>query len=83
LARDCDGDHNQSGLFAGELDLALEVGLLEVMLKLLFYYLHERGGESIAWGQMEHPLSSLPVKRSLEPADRKIIEHTLEELGYL
>ena len=70
-------------LFTGELALAMEVGLLEVMLKLLFYYLHERSWENIGWGQMEHPLASLPVKRPLEPKDKKIIERRLEELGYL
>ncbi|MGD2103806.1 MAG: DUF2061 domain-containing protein [Anaerolineae bacterium] len=70
-------------LFTGKLHLAIEVGLLEVVLKLLFYYLHERGWESIAWGQMEHPLASLPVKRPLQPKDRRIIEHRLKELGYL
>lgn len=69
--------------FTGQLHLAVEVGLLEVSLKLIFYYLHERGWETIAWGQEEHPLASLPVKRPLQPKDRKIIEHRLEELGYL
>lgn len=69
--------------FTGELDLAMEVGLLEVVLKLLLYFLHERGWKSIGWGQMEHPLASLPVKRTLQPKDRRIIEHRLEELGYV
>lgn len=70
-------------LFTGKLGLALEVGLLEIVLKLLFYYLHERGWENIGWGQMEHPLASLPIRRPLEPKDRRIIERRLEELGYL
>lgn len=70
-------------LFTGKLHLAMEIGLLGVVLKLLFYYLHERGWESIAWGQEKHPLAGLPVKRPLTPRDRRIIEHRLEELGYL
>lgn len=70
-------------LFTGELTLAMEVGLLEVVLKLLFYYLHERGWESVGWGQMEHPLAGLPVKRQLLPEDRQVIEDRLRDLGYL
>ena len=34
-------------IFTGELSLMLEVGLLEVSLKMLFYYLHER-----AWSRV-------------------------------
>ena len=70
-------------LFTGRLALALEVGLLEVILKLLFYYLHERTWEHIGWGQHEHPLAGFPVKRQLRPEDKKIIKHRLEDLGYL
>lgn len=69
--------------FMGKLALAVEVGLLEVVLKLLFYYFHERGWESIGSGQMEHSLASLPVTRPLQTEDREIIEYRLEELGYL
>jgi hypothetical protein len=64
--------------FTGELAL-----VMDVVLKLLFYYGHERGWESSALGQMKHPLASLPVKRPLRPRDRQIIEPSLEELGYL
>lgn len=70
-------------LFTGKFTLAVEVRLLEVALKLLFYYLHEPGWERIRWGQTEHPLASLPVKQPLLPKDRKIIEQRLTELGYL
>lgn len=75
-------------LFTGKFALAVEVGLLEVALKLLFYYLHEyylheRGWERIRWGQTEHPLASLSVKQPLLPKDRKIIEQRLRELGCL
>jgi len=65
------------------LALALEVGFLEVILKLFFYYLHERGWEGIGWEQVEHPLADLPVKRHLLPEDRRVIEQRLQELGYL
>ncbi|MCB9798356.1 DUF2061 domain-containing protein [Candidatus Nomurabacteria bacterium] len=29
-------------IFTGKLDLSLKVGILEVFLKMLFYYIHER-----------------------------------------
>jgi adenylylsulfate kinase len=37
-------------LFTGDFTLALEVGALEVIVKLLLYYLHERGWSYIPWG---------------------------------
>ncbi|MBD3261544.1 MAG: DUF2061 domain-containing protein [Candidatus Altiarchaeales archaeon] len=37
-------------LFTGKLVLALEVGAIEVVLKILFYYLHERGWSLVGWG---------------------------------
>jgi len=37
-------------IFTGNLTIAVEVGALEAVLKLLFYYLHERGWSHIAWG---------------------------------
>jgi uncharacterized membrane protein len=70
-------------LFTGRLALALEVGFLEMALKLLFYYLHERAWGRIYWGRMKHPLERLPVKQDLAPDDMEIIRHRLEEMGYL
>lgn len=37
-------------LFTGNFTIAIEVGALEAVLKLLFYYLHERGWSRVAWG---------------------------------
>ena len=37
-------------LFTGNFTIAIEVGALEAVLKLLFYYFHERGWSHIAWG---------------------------------
>ncbi len=37
-------------IFTGNFTIALEVGALEAVLKLLFYYLHERVWSHIAWG---------------------------------
>jgi uncharacterized membrane protein len=69
--------------FTGEFALALEVGFLELVLKLLFYYLHERVWGRIPWGRRKHPLELLPVKQELAPDDLETIRQRLEELGYL
>ena len=37
-------------VFTGNFTIALEVGALEVVLKLLLYYLHERGWSYVPWG---------------------------------
>jgi uncharacterized membrane protein len=38
-------------LFTGELELSLEVGLLDVLTKLVFYVLHERIWERVEYGR--------------------------------
>ena len=70
-------------VFTGEFALALEVGLLELTLKLLFYYLHERTWGAVRWGRIEHPLGLLPVKDKLAPNDLEIIRQRLKDIGYL
>jgi len=37
-------------IFTGSLELTASIGALDVSLKLVFYYLHERGWEKIHWG---------------------------------
>ena len=37
-------------IYTKELSLAAEIGVFEVMLKMLFYYLHERGWNRVKWG---------------------------------
>ena len=37
-------------IFTGKLDLALQVGVFEVFLKMLIYYFHERIWNNIKWG---------------------------------
>ena len=70
-------------LFTRKIFLSIGVGLVEIIAKITFYYLHERTWHKISWGKNKHPLSSLPVKRRLEPKDMAIIENKLKELGYL
>ena len=38
-------------IFTGNLVMALELGAIEVIAKLLFYYLHERVWNRIMWGK--------------------------------
>ena len=38
-------------LFTGELAISLGVGVLDVIIKLLFYYIHERAWDSTNWGR--------------------------------
>jgi uncharacterized membrane protein len=68
--------------FTGELKLAAEVGALEVALKLLFYYLHERGWERVTWGKGHQLVATFPINRPMEDEDRVVIEKRLREMGY-
>lgn len=38
--------------FTGRLDITLGVGLLDVLLKIFFYYFHERLWDKIKWGKI-------------------------------
>jgi len=40
-------------LFTGEIALALSVGAIEVIAKLIFYYFHERIWNWIQWGRIK------------------------------
>lgn len=70
-------------IFTRRLTLALEIGAVEVVAKLLFYYLHERLWNAIRWGKLQHPLAGLPVMRQLEPAHLEEVRQRLQDLGYL
>lgn len=68
--------------FTRELVLSAGVGIVEVLTKLVLYFLHERMWGLLGIGIKEHPLSSLAVDRPLEQKDMQEIEHKLKELGY-
>jgi uncharacterized membrane protein len=70
-------------LFTRRVMLSLGVGLAEIIAKITFYYLHERIWDRVSWGRSKHPLSTLAVKRELEPEDMEIIKNKLKELGYM
>jgi adenylylsulfate kinase len=40
-------------IFTGQIETAIAVGSIEVFLKMLFYYLHERGWEKFKFGRVE------------------------------
>jgi len=39
-------------LFTGDVSLSLGIGAFDVLLKLVFYYAHERAWNGIAWGRV-------------------------------
>ena len=50
-------------IFTRKFVLTIEVGILEVLSKMLFYYIHERVWAKIKWGKVSHPLEDLKVIR--------------------
>ncbi len=68
-------------IFTGRIDTAIEVGLLEMVAKMLIYYLHERGWDKLKFGKKEIPpfvvwITGLPVSGKTTLADM-----IAEELG--
>ena len=63
--------------------LSLEIGGVEIVIKLILYYLHERVWFSIPFGNRKHPLSSLPLKGPIKKEDLELIKDKLRELGYI
>ncbi|GAW94065.1 DUF2061 domain-containing protein [Calderihabitans maritimus] len=70
-------------LFTGKIDLSIGVGIVEVISKMLLYYLHELIWEKTSWGRKRHPLSEFQIKKELTPEDKEKINQKLKELGYL
>ena len=56
-------------VFTRRLDISLGIASVEVVAKIICYYIHERIWSFVKFGQKEHPLSSLPVNRHLEEED--------------
>jgi uncharacterized membrane protein len=69
--------------FTGKAALSIGVGAVEVVVKIMLYYAHERVWDRIGWGKLQHPLAGLAVTRELEPAHLDEIRSRLEDLGYL
>jgi len=70
-------------IFTGEWLITIGVGIVEVVAKITFYYLHERIWHKISWGKEKHPLSTIPIKGKITPEDMDKIKSQLRDLGYL
>ena len=70
-------------IFTGKLTVAFIVGGIEVVVKMIIYYLHERVWSFINFGKKVHPLSSLPVNKPLTEEDMEEVKKKLRDLGYL
>lgn len=70
-------------VFTRRIGLSIGVGLVESIVKIICYYVHERVWSLINIGKLEHPLSSLSVKKPLGEKDMEIIEEKLRDLGYI
>ena len=64
-------------LFTGEFLLSIGVGAVEVIAKILFYYVQD------LLGKAKHPLASIPVNRDLTPEDMQKVTQQLKDLGYI
>ena len=67
-------------LFTGELTIALEIGGLDMVLKLLAYFFHERMWGRIRMGPILHPLADVELK---DGVTKKEVMTKLKELGYV
>ena len=70
-------------VFTRRIVLSVGVGLVESIVKIFCYYLHERAWSFISFGKKKHPLSSLPVNKPLNEEDMEIIRNKLKDLGYI
>lgn len=70
-------------VFTRRLVLSLEVGLVEVILKLILYYCHERVWGWLGFGKRKHPLAAFQVSDKLSPEDLETIRDQLVKLGYI
>lgn len=69
--------------FTRELALSAGVGAVEVITKLILYYLHERIWNFVGIGTKKHPLSFLSIKKPLDEKDMEIIKDKFKDLGYI
>jgi adenylylsulfate kinase len=72
-------------IFTGEFALAITVGSLEVVAKMIFYFVHERIWEKIKFGKKEVPsfvvwVTGLPASGKRELADKLAVRLKEKEL---
>jgi uncharacterized membrane protein len=69
--------------FTGRLLLAVGLGVLDSVVKILVFFLHERMWMAIPFGRIKHPLEEIPVRKTLTDEDKQAIKSKLDEMGYL
>ena len=69
--------------FTGKLLLAVGLGVLDSVVKILVFFLHERVWSTISFGRVKHPLAEIQVSKPLTQEDKKVIEAQLKNMGYL
>jgi len=67
-------------LFTGEVKIALEIGALDMVFKLISYFFHERIWGRIRMGRILHPLAHVEIKPGVEVDD---VMKKLNELGFI
>lgn len=67
-------------MFTGEISVALEIGSLDMALKLFAYFFHERIWGKIDMGKILHPLADVELKPGVETME---VLKKLKELGYI
>ena len=72
-----------SYLVTGDWKEMSAITLLFHGIQTVLYYYHERLWEKISWGRAKHPLANIPVCRSLDPEDLRVVEEKLKALGYI
>ena len=72
-----------SYLVTGDWKEMSAITLLFHGIQTVLYYFHERWWERISWGRVKHPLANIPVCRSLDPEDLRVVEEKLKALGYI
>ena len=70
-------------LLTGEFVIALEIGFLDMTIKIILYFFHERVWTKLKIGKKTHPLEDIILKRSLAEEDKEIIKKKLRDLGYI
>jgi len=70
-------------IVTGKMALAFSVGAIDVVVKLLTYYIHERLWMMIPIGKVLHPLEDIKISKEIDEEDKEIIRSKLKELGYI
>lgn len=67
-------------LFTGEVTVALEIGGLDMVLKLIAYFFHERIWGVVRMGKILHPLADVVLKPGVNTS---VVMNKLRELDYI